>query len=264
MQYMNLQEQHLKVALGAVKIAGKTFKANFGRAKHITTKGGDSNNFVTEVDLAIEKHIRATILKKFPEHKFIGEELGWNDIGTKDLFWIIDPIDGTTNFIHGVPFCCISIALWNNQGPLIAVVYNPNTDELLTAQKNKGAFLNGEKIRVSAATNIKNIYGGAGWGRDHSMGIKIMPYMIQNVGKVRVFGSSTLETCAVASGGFDYYVHGRLNIWDIAAAVLLITEAGGQATDWQGKKITPQTKQIIASNGKIHKKLLNLVKKISA
>ncbi len=260
---MNSQEQYLKVAVDAAKKATVVFKKNFGKAKHIKIKNGDITNFVTEVDLAIEKQIRASILKKFPDHKIIGEEFGQSDITKKDLFWIIDPIDGTTNFIHGVPFCCISIALWNNQGPLLCVVYNPSTNELLTAIKGRGAFLNGNKIRVSSSNNIKNFFGAAGWGRDKSLGIKILPFMIQNANKVRVFGSAALETCAVARGTFDYYVHGRLNIWDMAAAVLLVTEAGGKATDWQGKKITPKTKQIIASNGKIHKKLLSLVKKIS-
>ena len=259
---MTSQEQYLKVALDAAKKASKLFTASFGKAKHITIKNGDITNFVTEVDVAIEKLIRATILKKFPAHKIIGEEFGQSSIGKNDLFWIIDPIDGTTNFIHGVPFCCISIALWNNQGPLIGVVCNPNTDEILTATKGKGAFLNGKKISVSRVNNIKNFFGAAGWGRDKKIGVKILPFMVKHANKVRVFGSSTLETSAVAKGNFDYYVHGRLSFWDFAAAILFVTEAGGKATDWQGKKITPKTTQIIASNGKIHQELLNLVKKI--
>jgi fructose-1,6-bisphosphatase/inositol monophosphatase family enzyme len=259
---MNSQGQYFKVAVDAAKKAGLIFEKNFGKAKHVKIKNGDITNFVTEADLAIEKLIRATILNKFPNHKIIGEEFGQNDITEKDLFWIIDPIDGTTNFIHGVPFCCISIALWNNQGPLLSVVSNPSTNELFTAIKGKGARLNGKKIQVSTSNNIKNFFGAAGWGRDKSFGVKIVPFMIQSVSKVRVFGSTVLETSAVSKGVFDYYVNGRIYIWDIAAAALLVTEAGGKATDWQGKKITPLTKQIIASNGKIHKKLLDLVKKI--
>lgn len=261
---MASQEQYLKVALDAAKKAGLVFKENFGKAKHVKIKNGDITNFVTEVDLAIEKLIRASILKKFPDHKIIGEEFGQNDITKKDLFWIIDPIDGTTNFIHGVSFCCISIALWNSQGPLLGVVSNPTTGEMLIAIKGKGAFLNDKKIKVSTSNNIKNFFGAAGWGRDKSFGVKILPFMIQNANKVRVFGSAALETCAVAKGNFDYYIHGRLNVWDFAAAILFVSEAGGKATDWQGKKISPLTTQIIASNGKIHKKLLNLVKKIPA
>jgi myo-inositol-1(or 4)-monophosphatase len=261
---MKNNEQYLKVALEAVKKASKVFKTNFGHAKHIKIKNGDITNFVTEVDLAIEKLIRAVVLKNFSNHKIIGEEFGQNNIGPKDLFWIIDPIDGTTNFIHGVSFCCISIALWDNQGPLLGVVCNPSTSELLIAVKGKGAFLNGKKIHVSATNNIKNFFGAAGWGRDKSLGIKILPFMIQNANKVRVYGSAALETSAVAKGNFDYYVHGQICVWDFAAAALFVTEAGGKVTDWQGKKITPHTKQIVASNGKIHTELLKLVKKISA
>lgn len=261
---MENNEEYLKVALDAAKKAGVIFVKNFGRAKHVKIKNGDITNFVTEVDLAIEKLIRATILKKFPNHKIIGEEFGQNNIGPKDLFWIIDPIDGTTNFIHGVSFCCISIALWDNQGPILGVVSNPTTGELLTALKGEGAFLNGKKVHVSTTNNIKNFFGAAGWGRDKNLGSKIFPFMIQNANKVRAFGSAALETCTVARGNFDYYVHGRLNVWDFAAAILFVTEAGGKVTDWRGKKITPQTTRIVASNGKIHKKLLELVKKIPA
>lgn len=147
---------------------------------------------------------------------------------------------------------------------MLGVVCNPNTSELLTAIKGKGAFLNGKKIHVSTSNNIKNFFGAAGWGRDKGMGVKILPLMVQNANKVRVYGSAALETSAVAKGNFDYYVHGSLNVWDFAAAALFVTEAGGEVTDWRGKKVTPQTKQIIASNGKIHKKLLELIKKIPA
>ncbi len=105
------------------------------------TKGGDANNFVTEVDVRIEQLLRAILLNKYPDHKVIGEELGWDAIGRKDAVWIIDPIDGTTNFIHGIAYCCISIALWDNRGPLVGVIYNPTTSELLTAAKGRGALL---------------------------------------------------------------------------------------------------------------------------
>jgi len=260
---MQKNDQYLKVAIKAATYCGKIFKTFFGQAKHITNKGGNPRDFLTEVDVRLEKHIRGEISANFPSHKIIGEEMGSDIVGKKDLFWIIDPIDGTTNFIHGIPICCISLALWDNNGPLIAVVFNPITDELYTATRGKGAKLNGKKITVSKTSELSNGYGAVGWGRDVKMGTKIFPFMVEISNKVRILGSCALELCLLASGHIDHYVHGSMKIWDAAAGMLIATEAGGKFTDWQGKKPTLEIKQFLAGNNKIHKELLVKFKNLS-
>jgi fructose-1,6-bisphosphatase/inositol monophosphatase family enzyme len=146
---MTSQEQYLKIAVDAAKKAGTTFKKNFGKPKDVQMKNNDFRNLVTEVDKAIENQIRKTIVSKFPTHKIIGEEYSKDEVGKNDLVWIIDPIDGTTNYIQGLPFCCVSIALWDNKGPLVAALFNPILNQLFTASRGHGAKLNSRPIKVS-------------------------------------------------------------------------------------------------------------------
>jgi myo-inositol-1(or 4)-monophosphatase len=256
-------DQYLKVALKATKQAGKTFKQHFGKPHKISIKGGDPKDLVTEVDVAIETEFRKFIKNKFPDHLIIGEELGApKNIPEGKMVWIIDPIDGTSNYIHGIPFCCISIALWDGQGPVVGVVYNPISNNLFHATRDGGAYCNNKRIYVSKAISVANSYSAVSWGRGWEMGKKIMPFFIKNMRKVRTFGSVALETCYVAQGNFDSFIQGRLSIWDVAAATLILTEAGGKATDWQGKPLTLQVKNLIASNSLIHNELLKMIKKL--
>jgi myo-inositol-1(or 4)-monophosphatase len=258
-----ITDQYLKTVLAAAKVAGKIFKQYFGKPLRVSAKGGNPRDLVTEVDVKIEAEFRKLIKNKFPGHLIIGEELGTPKIIPKDkLVWIIDPIDGTTNFIQGIPFCCISIALWNEQGPLVGVVYNPITNSLFHAVKNKGAYCNNQRICVSKSRSVSESFSAVSWGRGWEMGKRIMPFFIKNMRKVRTFGTAAMETCYVAQGSFDSFIQGRLSIWDIAAASLILTEAGGKATDWQGKPLTLKVKNLVASNGLIHDNLLKMVKKL--
>jgi myo-inositol-1(or 4)-monophosphatase len=256
---MNQQELYLKVALGAAKKAGVVFKKNFGKPKHVSKKNGNYRNLVTEIDKNIESLIKREISKSFPEHRILGEESGWSGKTLADYTWILDPIDGTTNYIQGLPLCCISIALWDKRGPLIGVVYNPLSDMLFSALRGKGAYLNGQKIKVSSTTDVKNAIGSFGW-TDPEDGIKLYPKLVVASRKLRVLASSVLATCFVGNGIFDYYVVPKILIWDFAAGAAIILEAGGKITDFQGRPFTISSKSAVISNKKIHTEILNKLK----
>ncbi len=259
---MSQTDIYLKTAVEAVKKSAPKFKKYFGCPQTVSIKHGDPHDLVTEVDRGIETEFRKFILKKFPTHKIIGEEFGTPKIEKNDLVWIIDPIDGTTNYIQGLPFACTSIALWDAKGPLVGVVYNPILNELYTARRGKGSFLNEKKLLVSKVSKFATAYGGFGWGRDIAIAIKSFPLVISNTKKIRTLGSSTLELCLIARGVYDFLIQKRINMWDYAAAVLILTEAGGKATDTKGRPITIDSKSILATNGKIHQEILQVIKKL--
>ncbi len=250
-------EKYLKVAILAAKNSGKIFKKYFGKPKDIQMKNGDPRNLVTEIDKKIETQIRKLILKNFPAHKIIGEEFGSHKLKKDDLVWIIDPIDGTINFIQGLPLGCISIALWDKNGPVVGVIYNPVLNYLFSSLKGHGAFLNGKKIKVSN----KQHYGGFGWGRRPKKAAKIFPVIVHQLPKIRALGSCTLEFAFVAAGIFDFHVQAEINVWDFAAATLLVEEAGGRITDWKGRKISMSTTHVVAGNKQVHQKLVRTLKK---
>lgn len=177
---MKSQQQYLKVAIAAAKDSGKIFKKYFGHPQHIKTKNGNPRDLVTDVDLAIEKQFRELINKKYPGHLVLGEEFGApKTIANNKLIWIIDPIDGTTNFTQGVPLCCISIALWDKNGPLVGVVYNPITNNLFSASKNRGAFKNGKRIHTSSVPAANKTYGAVGWGRRFLLEKKLCRFLLK-------------------------------------------------------------------------------------
>ena len=251
----------LKVAMKAAEQAGPIFKKYFGRAQNIKSKNGDFRDLVTDTDKQIENSIRKLILKNFPSHKIIGEEYGSQNLEKNDFVWIIDPIDGTTNYIQGLPICCISIGLWQNNTPLVAVVYNPTLNEIFTAVKGKGAFLNGKKISVSKKSTLNLAFGGFGWGRNIHKAQVNFPRLLPLLHKVRTLGSATLEMCFIAMGVFDFHIQSEISLWDFAASTLIIEEAGGTVTELNGKKLNMQSRSFLASNRKLHPKLLSKLKK---
>lgn len=261
---MENNEQYLKVALFAAKQAGPIFKRYFGNPKKVSIKNKNIRNSVTEVDLRIEKLIRGIVHKNFPKHKVIGEEYGAENFLKNDMVWIIDPIDGTNNYIRGVPLCCISIAVWQNGKPAVAVLYNPLAEQLFSATAGKGAKLNNKKIAVSQVGQLAMAYGGIGWSLKLDKAKKMFGTIVPFVNKSRALGTTALQLAYVAAGIYDYYTVNDMHIWDVAAGILLIEEAGGKVTDWHGKKIIYQVHEMVASNGKIHGQLLKQLKKISA
>lgn len=258
---MTNTEKYLKTAIFAARQSAPIFKKYFSRPKNVKIKNNDPRDLVTDIDEKIETQTRKIILKRFPKHKIIGEEFGPVRIAKNDLVWIIDPIDGTTNYIRGLPHCCISIGLWDKKGPLIGVVYNPVTNLLFTASRGKGALLNGNKIQVSKTSALKNAYGSFSWGRNLDKAAINFPKLVRLMHKIRTLGSSVLEICFCAMGIFDFDIHNELHLWDFAAAAIIVKEAGGKITQLDGKKISFKTQAVVATNGKIHKILLKEFKK---
>ncbi|MCX6797472.1 MAG: inositol monophosphatase [Candidatus Doudnabacteria bacterium] len=249
-------DKYYQVALAAVKQAAVVFKKNFGCPKTVSIKGGNYRNLLTEVDGKIEKMIRQKIHQHFPNHKIIGEELGWKKNGKNDMVWIIDPIDGTTNFSRGIPLCCISLALWDKDSPRLGIIYNPITNQLYSAQKGKGAKLNGKKIKVSKISKFADSIGGISWSLNLEAASKMFPKIIKSSRKNRALGSAAYQLCLVAEGAYDHLIINDAHIWDIAAGMLIITEAGGKISDWEGKRPDYKIRNLIASNGKIHNEIL--------
>jgi myo-inositol-1(or 4)-monophosphatase len=239
----------------ATKQAGPIFTKYFGRAGKVEIKNADPRNMVTKFDLQIERQIRKIILKNFPKAKIIGEELGQAKTTNNDIVWLVDPIDGTTNFIRGIPFTCISIGVWQGNQPLVGVVYNPVLKQIYTATKGKGAFLNGKKITVSKVPKLKNSSGAIGWLTPQK-GKKIFNQLVSAVRKMRVLASSSWQTCMVASGQIDYYTTRDVHIWDVGGPLAILQEAGGKFSDLKGQPLKLNLLEIVASNGKIHKELL--------
>lgn len=254
-------QQYLKIAVAAAKDSGKIFKQFFGKPKNIKMKNGDPRNLVTEIDHKIETQIRKLIFKHFPDHKIIGEEFGSHKLSKNDFVWIIDPVDGTTNYIQGVPICCISIGLWQNNTPLVGVVYNPIMGYLLTAAKGQGAFLNGKKIKVSDKKSLKLAFGGFGWGRNILKAQVNFPKLVPILHKIRTLGSATMEMCFVAMGTYDFQIQSEINVWDFAAGAVIINESGGRVTEPDGKKLSMHSKAFVASNGRLHNQMIGELRK---
>lgn len=253
-------QKFLDIALGAVKKAEPIFRQYFGGPTGIVSKSETDINWVTDADKSIEKLIVTEIQKVFPEHTIVGEESAPQETASS-FSWFIDPIDGTTNFIRGIPFCVISVGLWDREGPLVAVISNPSLNETYTAIRGQGTFLNGKQIRVSNVLAKAKAVGAIGWG-NREEGARMIGKVVSQVGKSRSFASEAMHLCLVASGKLDYLIASGLHIWDVGAGVLLVTEAGGIVTDWDGKPFTKDSTLLIASNGKIQSELLELIQSI--
>jgi myo-inositol-1(or 4)-monophosphatase len=234
----------------------------------ISNKAG-INNLVTEADHASEKAIIDTIKESFPDHYILSEEAG-EIVMDSEYKWIIDPIDGTINYAHGIPICCVSIGLEHNGKMILGTVHNPFMKEFYLAEKGKGATLNGEPIFVSAQTEVDKACLVTGFPYtylDQPNGpLDVFGRFIRRGIAVRRLGSAAIDLCWVAAGRFDGFYEHKLNAWDSAAGFLMVEEAGGKITDFKGDYYSPYQPQIVASNGKIHDELLlwiNDQKKVS-
>ncbi len=255
------------VLLTATREAGKIIKSNFNGIFKIDHKEG-INNLVTEVDKLAEETIMAIIRGAYPGHSIIGEESG-EFIKESEYQWIIDPIDGTVNFAHGIPLCCVSIGLLYQGSVTMGAVFNPVMDELFFAEKGKGATLNGEPIKVSSKNNFKTAFLVTGfpykWPEntlEHP--IKVFERMILEGLPIRRLGSAAIDLCWVACGRFDGFWEYNLSAWDVAAGYLIVLEAGGTITDFDGNIGTVFDKQTLATNGIIHKDMLGIIQKSGA
>ncbi|MFH1413407.1 MAG: inositol monophosphatase family protein [Candidatus Omnitrophota bacterium] len=260
-----LKTDYLDVAIRSVKEAGKIHKKYFQRDLKIRTKSS-SFDLLTVADTESEKAIVKVINKYFPCHNILGEEYKYAKTKS-DYTWIIDPLDGTNNFVSGLPIFCASVALKHNDQIIVGAIYDETRDELFYAQKNKGAFLNGKRIRVNLARNLKEsllitgFYYSRGWNMLHTLQI-IKRFFFSHIRGLRRLGAAALDLCYVACGRVSGFWEFELSPWDYAAGKLLVEEAGGRITDKSGNKL-PLTKKtfVVASNSKIHSRMLTIINK---
>lgn len=251
----------LEVASQAAEEAGEIFMEHVNEERELKYKEGRAN-IVTDVDVLAENRIIALVQNEYPGHNILSEETSaiTND---SEYTWVIDPLDGTNNYVHGIPFCCVAIALMDSSDVLQGVIYDPWRRELFAAQKGGRAWLNGEPISVSERTSLEGSFVGCDMGYDAQAGAGILDgvrdYWSQ-MGGVRIMGSAALGLAYVACGRLDLYVHAHLYPWDLASGILLIREAGGKITNWQDLGATTYDRQILAGNEKLHHQFLKLMR----
>jgi len=245
----------LDVALSAARIGGEIIRDGFGRGIEAEYKGRFDP--VTKVDHASEDAIVETIRSERPDDDIVAEEGGGLESGGRH--WIIDPLDGTVNFVHGIPQIAVSIGLWDDATPILGVVFDPLRDETFTAETGKGARLNGADMNVSATAELERAVVATGFPYDH--GDHAAEYaaalgaVLENVNGLRRFGSAALDLAWVAAGRFDAFWELGVAPWDQAAGIVLVREAGGRVTDPFGIDSVPRTRLVMASNGTLHEPL---------
>jgi myo-inositol-1(or 4)-monophosphatase len=251
----------LNIAVKAARRAGSIITRASEDIGSLTINDKGFNDFVSEVDLASEKEIIRVLKTAYPDHAFLGEESGLTH--QADNIWIIDPLDGTTNFLHGFPQYCISIALEQKGEITQAVIYDPNRNDLFTATKGQGAYLNQRRIRVSNKSKLKDSILGTGFPfRDFQhlpVYLKIFEEVVRGTSGIRRPGSAALDLAYVAAGWFDGFFEINLSKWDIAAGGLLVTEAGGMVSDFSEKEGWIESGNIVATTPKIYEPLIKII-----
>ena len=265
----------LNIAIRAARTAGDSIVREMDRTRDISIETKGKNDFVTEVDKNAEGIIISVIKNAYPEHAFLAEESGQE--GQNDCLWIIDPLDGTTNFLHGFPHFSVSIALQNKGVLEQAVIYDPLKQELFTASKGKGAYLNmgiseggkysriisNERLRVTSTNGLKDTLIGTGFPFRHpehlDCYLKTFKAIHRQVSDIRRAGSAALDLAYLAAGRLDGFWEIGLNIWDIAAGALLVKEAGGFIGDFSGRDKYLETGNVVAGNADVYKILLKTI-----
>jgi myo-inositol-1(or 4)-monophosphatase len=245
------------------KEAGEIVRDGFNKSLKVEYKSNESD-LVTNIDKASEKLISDFIKKKYPSHGILAEEGGSIKNGS-EYVWVIDPLDGTVNFAHGLPIFSISIGLQKNGKTVAGVVYDIGMNVLYSAEAGGGAYADGEKLKVSENSNLRYSLLVTGFPYN----IRENPYnalekfvaLIKASRGMRRLGSAAIDFCYVARGVFDGFWEVFLNPWDICAGKLIVEEAGGLVTNFDGENINIDSKQILASNGKIHKDLIEILQK---
>ena len=256
---MNPTSQMVSVATRAALEGGRRLKERRGTAFRISKK--DRINLVTEVDLEAERIVVERIRSHFPDHQILAEEGGLT--GADASFrWIVDPLDGTTNYAHGYRFFCVSIGLEIDRELQLGVVYDPVTEELFTTEKGQGARLNGQPIGVSPQDVLVDSLVATGFPYDREQmqrNLDLFGRVMLKVRAIRRDGAATLDLCYVACGRFDAFCELHLSPWDVAAGKLMVEEAGGRVTDLRGKNWQMRGGEVLASNGALHPALLELI-----
>jgi myo-inositol-1(or 4)-monophosphatase len=257
-------EEIYKFAVKVAYRAGEELMKFLFRPHQIDYKG--EINIVTEADLASEQLIKEAIQTQYPYHTILAEESGLKEGEKTEAKWIIDPLDGTTNFAHGLPWFCVSIALEIDGEIVLGAIYNPVLKEMFSALKGKGAFLNDKPIRVSQTKDLLRALLATGFPYDIQKRpepvLSRFREMILRARGVRRAGSAALDLCYVACGRFDGFWEERLHPWDTAAGKLIVEEAGGKVTDFKGNKYSIYGKEILATNGFLHEDMIKVLMKV--
>ncbi|MBX9459118.1 MAG: inositol monophosphatase [Rhizobium sp.] len=252
----------LNVMVQAALKAGKSLSRDFGEVQNLQVSLKGPGNYVSQADRKAEKIVREELLKARPTYGFLGEE-SEEIVGTDGAHrWIVDPLDGTTNFLHGIPLFGTSIALERSGEIVAGVIYNPATDDLFTAERGGGAFVNDRRLRVSGRKNLSDSVIGCGvphlGGRQHGRFLVQLRHVMGEVAGIRRLGSPSLDLAYVAAGRFDGFWEEYLSPWDVAAGTLLIREAGGFVSDLSGGNDFIEGGSIVAGNEHIHKALVEV------
>ncbi|MEZ5294003.1 MAG: inositol monophosphatase family protein [Vicinamibacterales bacterium] len=249
----------LATAIEVVTAAGAIQRARFGTGVRVDKKG--AIDLVTEVDVEVERAARALLTARFPDHDILAEELGGGRSGASHR-WVFDPLDGTTNFAHGVPIFCASLALEIDGEAVVGAVYDPIRQELFTAERGVGAWLNGEPIHVSATATLIDALLVTGFPYDvHETLADVMAMFAAYVGQARAIrrlGSAALDLCWVAAGRMDGFWEERLQPWDTRAGALIVEQAGGRVSGMDGRPWDPEGGHLLASNGHLHEQMLTV------
>ena len=227
---------------------------------HVREKG--VADYVTQVDIAVQDFLKKALYALAPDIQFIGEETGLQRMDA-DSYWILDPVDGTTNLMHDYQHSVVSLALCRQKDIVLGIIYDPFHDELFSAVKGKGSFLNGTAIHVSPVQRLSEAIIGVGTAKRELAKENFAKFLkvYENSQDIRRLGSAALELAYTACGRQDGYFEAYLNPWDYAAGMLLVQEAGGKVSDWNGKNLDPtQGNQIAGTNGQVHEELLNVIR----
>ncbi|MBX7045792.1 MAG: inositol monophosphatase [Ignavibacteria bacterium] len=248
--------------LKAITEAGIILKDNFAGNFKIESKDIIAN-LVTEIDKKSEQKIIEVIKNDFPEHNILSEEIGALT-QESNYKWIIDPIDGTVNYAHSIPITCISIGIEKDGEVIMGAVYNPMMDELFFAEKGEGSYFNEKRIHVSKEDNFAKALLVTGFPYDSSRNphkpVDVFGRIVYHDIPVRRLGSAALDLCWTAMGRFEGFWEYNLNAWDVAAGCIILTEAGGKLTDFNGSPLSIYQREILATNGLIHEQLRKLIK----
>lgn len=254
----------LNVMIAAARKAARALKRDFGEIEKLQVSLKGPANFVSAADRRAEETLHAELMKARPGYGFLGEEGGRREGADKTHTWIVDPLDGTTNFLHGIPQFAISIALEREGTPVAGLIYNPANDEMFTAERGKGAFLNEQRIRVAGRKRLADAIVACGLphvGRREVALVRKETYAVQEyVAGLRRFGAAALDLAWVAAGRLDGYWERDLKPWDMAAGLVMVREAGGFISDCDGGNEMFSKGHIVAGNEAIQKELLSVLK----
>lgn len=258
----------LQVAKKLAHDAGKMALKYQQKGFNVEIKDGNPNNLVTDVDKSVDEFIVKTIRSNFPDHSILSEESGTID-GPGEYKWIIDPIDGTTNFAHGIPIFAISIAITFKGKPIIGVVEVPGLKESYWAQEGRGAYVGMKPIQVSKVHDYKRALLGTGFPYDregprYKKTLDLFDHFYRESMGMRRSGSAALDLCFLACGRYDAFFEYDLKPWDIAAGKIIVEEAGGMVTNMDGTPLNPKNGALLATNGSLHQSMLEVIKKQGA